>query len=211
MCWVGCSTPTPPSEIPLMMLKCCTDYRWVCCDPIPASTLYLQVHKAAIVIFRFRTVGQIIITDYSINTPFPPKRAGVLGFLNASQPTTNPIPTFQRQGSRPVNFMWSFIFGWKSVQHCVESSLWYVRTMSVNFNINYDQRWSQQILLKNKIQTYTKAVLLNHHFWTSVYVCWWLCMETQRPLPVFWGFGWIRTSSGRVTVKSDVDAQSVFK
>ncbi len=55
-------------------------------------------------------------------------------------------------------------------------------------------------------------MLLNHHLWTFVYlyVCLWLCMETHRLLPVFWCFGWLRTCSGWVTIKSDVDAQLFF-
>ncbi len=40
-------------------------------------------------------------------------------------------------------------------------------------------------------------MLLNRHFWASVYVWWWLCMETHHCLSVFWCFGWLRTCSGR--------------
>ncbi len=30
-----------------------------------------------------------------------------------------------------------------------------------------DYRWSQKVLLKSRIQTYTEVMLLNHHFWAS--------------------------------------------
>ncbi len=55
-------------------------------------------------------------------------------------------------------------------------------------------------VLKNKIWTYrpTKVILLRHHLWASVHVQWWLCMETHRPLCLYFDccFGFFGTFLG---------------